>query len=234
MQNGISGQENAVPAPRPGWRSWLWRGSACAVLVCAAAFGLGLSQFIAGLDARGPGSVREADGAVALTGGAERITDAVELLSRGYAGRLLITGVNQSTRGAEIARLTPRFADLFGCCIDLGYDALNTRGNAEETRRWVIERGMKSLIVVTSNYHMPRTLIEFADVMPGVTLIPYPVVPERLRAGVLWSDPALLRVLAVEYAKYLRAEARVLLFGPGRAAPPSTMTAGLPDSRPHE
>ena len=226
MQSGISGHGTETPASLPpGRRSVLWRGLAGAALICAAAFGLGLSQFILNLDPREPLSVREADGAVALTGGAERITDAVNLLSRGYAGRLLITGVNQTTRGAEIARLTPRFGDLFGCCIDLGYDALNTRGNALEARRWVIERGMKSLIIVTSNYHMPRTLIEFADVMPGVTLIPYPVVPERLRAGSVWSDPQLLRVLAVEYAKYLRSETRVLLFGPAQTAPPSTMTA---------
>ena len=190
-----------------------------------AGFGAGFLSFVSQLDQLEASHLREADGAVALTGGTDRIADAVNLVSKGYAGRLLITGVNQATSGAEIARLTPKFADLVGCCIDLGYDALNTRGNASEARRWARGRGMHSLILVTSTYHMPRALIEFSSVLPDVELIPYPVVPERLRAGAWWADPGLARLLALEYVKYLVAAARVRVLGPDEMPAAQTMTA---------
>ena len=206
-------------------RHWLLRAVFGAGMIAIAAFAAGLAVFTAQLDRIEPRAIGEADGAVALTGGVDRISDAVNLLARGHVGRLLITGVNQTTSGAEIAKLTPKFGDLFGCCIDLGYDALNTRGNALEARRWAHGRGMHSLIVVTSAYHMPRALIEFSSVLPEIELIPFSVVPERLRDGRWWADPQLTRILAVEYAKYLRAALRVKLFGPAERATGKTMTA---------
>jgi len=101
---------------------------------------------------------RMADGIVALTGGASRITDAVELLASGRGQRLLITGVAPTTNMAELIRLVPDHERWFGCCIDLDYTAVNTIGNAVETRRWALERGFRSLVVVTSGYHMPRAM----------------------------------------------------------------------------
>lgn len=155
-----------------------------------------------------------AEGIVALTGGSDRISDAVDLVASGHASRLLITGVNQATSGEEIARLTPHFGALLDCCIDLGYDALNTIGNAAETRRWARSRGIShSLIIVTSNYHMPRALLEIGHALPGVTLVPHPVVSERLRAGLL-SDPQVARLVALEYLKYVAALARTLVQSP--------------------
>src|SRR5262249_57827324 len=109
----------------------------------------GLAIFIADLDHDTP-TPPHADGIVALTGGPERIAAAVALLAQGSARRLLVTGVNQTTTSREIARLTPRFATEFGCCIDLGYTALNTTGNALEARRWARSHHMRSLIVATS------------------------------------------------------------------------------------
>ncbi len=79
-----------------------------------------------------------ADGIVALTGGASRIPDAVELLASGRGQRLLITGVSPSTNPAELARLVPERQHWFGCCVDLDYSAINTIGNAVETRRWAL------------------------------------------------------------------------------------------------
>ena len=73
---------------------------------------------------------RSADGIVALTGGASRIADAVELLVAGRGQRLLISGVNPSTTPGELIRLTPELEKLFACCVDLGHQALNTTGNA--------------------------------------------------------------------------------------------------------
>src|SRR5262249_61874685 len=102
------------------------------------------------------------------------------------------------------------YGRLVACCVDLDY-SLNTTGNAVETRRWVEDRGFRSLIVVTSSYHMPRTLAELAGRMPGVTLIPYPVVTDKMRSEAWWSSASTAKLLFSEYLKYLVTEARVRL-----------------------
>jgi uncharacterized SAM-binding protein YcdF (DUF218 family) len=147
-----------------------------------------------------------ADAVVALTGGAERIADAVSLLADGSAGRLLITGVNPETTTRALARLHPRSAAFLSCCVDIDRSALNTAGNAVAAREWVRARGFHRVIVVTSAWHMPRTLVELGRALPGVTLIAYPVVSEHPPAGP-WLHRQLrtLRLLSTEYAKYLAA-----------------------------
>ena len=98
-----------------------------------------------------------------LTGAATRIPDAIELLAAGRGKRLLITGVHRDTSAREIARLTPALhQNYFTCCIDLDRSALNTFGNALEIKRWAREHNFNSLIVVTSNWHMPRAMAEVA------------------------------------------------------------------------
>jgi uncharacterized SAM-binding protein YcdF (DUF218 family) len=95
---------------------------------------------------------KKADGMIVLTGGADRIPDAIELFSKGHASRMLITGVNPGITRAEIGRLNPKYRELIECCVDLGYEALNTSGNAREARRWTEQNAIrKSLIVETSN-----------------------------------------------------------------------------------
>lgn len=152
---------------------------------------------------------RMADGIVALTGGASRITDAVELLASGRGQRLLITGVAPTTNTAELVRLVPDHEHWFGCCIDLDYSAVNTIGNAVETRRWALKRGFRSLVVVTSGYHMPRALLEIGHRLPDVTLIPFPVVTEQRRAEPWWSNVGAAKILVSEYLKYIVAAARI-------------------------
>ena len=115
---------------------------------------------------------RNADGIVALTGGASRIADAIELLASGRGKRLLISGANRATNSNEISRLNPEFERWVRCCVDFDR-SLNTLGNAIETKRWAERRGFRSLIVVTSNYHMPRALAEIAHQLPDVALVPF-------------------------------------------------------------
>jgi uncharacterized SAM-binding protein YcdF (DUF218 family) len=150
----------------------------------------------------------DADGIVVLTGGAFRINDALELLAEGHGKRLLISGVNPTTRAQEISRLMPEHQRLFSCCVDLDRSAVNTIGNAVETRRWMISRGFQSLIVVTSNFHMPRALAELAHQLPGVTLVPYAVISERVRVESWWNNPSTAKLLLSEYVKYLAAPIR--------------------------
>jgi uncharacterized SAM-binding protein YcdF (DUF218 family) len=149
-----------------------------------------------------------ADGIVALTGGPFRINDGLDLLAAGRGKRLLITGVNPQTRPHEISSLVPDHERLFTCCVDIDYSALNTIGNAIETRRWVKARGFRSLIVVTANFHMPRALVELEHELPDVALVPYGVVSDKVRIEAWWENPETARLLFLEYLKYSVARAR--------------------------
>ena len=153
----------------------------------------------------------KADGIVVLTGSAFRISDALELLAAGHGRRLLITGVYPATRLSEIAALTPQYERWFSCCVDLDRVALDTIGNAVETRRWAKDQGAKSLIIVTSDFHMPRALAEIAHQLPDVALVPFPVVSDRVRVESWWSNPATVRLLFLEYLKYIVALTRMRL-----------------------
>jgi uncharacterized SAM-binding protein YcdF (DUF218 family) len=154
---------------------------------------------------------RDADGIVVLTGSAFRINDALDLLAAGRGQRLLISGVNPATRPMEISRLMPEHRRLFNCCVDLDHSAMNTIGNAVETRRWVKARNFQSLIVVTSNYHMPRAMAELDHQLPGVVLLPYAVVSDKIRVDAWWENPATARLLFGEYLKYILAKGRMWL-----------------------
>lgn len=152
---------------------------------------------------------RTADGIAVLTGGAARIDEAMKLLTQQKAKRLLITGVNRTTSTEELKQLASQGDQLFSCCVDIDKEARNTIDNATETSQWVARNHYTSVIVVTSNYHMPRALAELARVMPGVTLIPYSVVDNNVHLDRWWTYPGTTRLLLSEYLKYLPALARL-------------------------
>lgn len=179
------------------------------VLAAMMIFGGGFLWFIGHVPATETVLNRNADGIVVLTGGASRISDAIELLAAGHGRRLLISGVHRTTSTAEIARINPRYEGLVSCCVDLDHSAINTTGNAIETRRWANDRRFSSLIVVTSAYHMPRTMAELARQMPDVTLVPFPVVTEKLRNEPWWASGATARLILSEYTKFVVATLRM-------------------------
>ncbi len=189
--------------------------------------GCALSVFLAGfvvfavsLNSKEGLPSQKADGIVALTGGTDRISDAVELLSSGYGTRLLITGVNLSTSVERLSKVTQRGGNFFACCIDIDYAARNTVENAIETRRWVEERNFKSIIVVTSNYHMPRAMIELQRALSDVKLIAHPIVSERPLSGEIFRRSLIsVKVMATEYTKLVISYTRSLF------SPKLTMTA---------
>ena len=176
---------------------------------------VGFVGFLAQLRGTEAEPAGRADGIVVLTGGSSRVSDAMELLAGGYGTRLLISGVHPTSAASDISRSLSDNQSLLNCCVDLDRSAVNTRSNAAETRRWAHERHFKSLIVVTSNYHMPRAIVELSHAMPDIRLIPFAVVSEKWRDESWWSSGATLRLLLSEYVKYVAAELRVHLADAG-------------------
>jgi uncharacterized SAM-binding protein YcdF (DUF218 family) len=180
-----------------------------------AVFLAGFLVFLVKIERSDSHHLRQADAIVALTGGAERISDAVDWLRNGNGGRLLISGVARDVTRDRLAQKAPGIREWLRCCIDLGHAARTTVGNAKETRHWVEAHGYRSLLVVTSSYHMPRALVELRRQLPSIELVPAPVVTEKLKAMDFWQHPALLRIIGLEYAKFVVAYARASLT-PGR------------------
>lgn len=164
-----------------------------------------------------PAEPRAADAIIVLTGGSARVDTGVELLQAGKGSRLLISGVNPMAGIEDIRRATGGDRDLFECCVDIDHAAMDTVGNAEESAKWVMRHAFASVILVTNNYHMPRSLMEMRRFLGDLDVQPYPVVHSRLDRGVWISRPGALRVLFTEYAKFVGSFARGLVdSGPDR------------------
>ena len=149
----------------------------------------------------GPADDRRTDGIVVLTGGAARMERGFDLLKRGRADRMLISGVDRSVRPNELAAEYGEEPALFECCIDLGREAVDTRSNAAETGLWLERRKMKSVRLVTTDWHMPRARFELARELDGRVELVGDAVPSR---------PS-FRQLFNEYNKYLLRQAAVLI-----------------------
>lgn len=167
-----------------------------------------------------------ADGIVVLTGAGaqERISAAVDLLAENDGKRVLVSGVNRGLTREDVRNVTGAVKRLYDCCVDLGFNALDTVGNARETAEWAKAMRFSSLIVVTADYHMPRAMLELGAVLKpqGVRLQAYPVATSALNARRWWRSPSQARLLVVEYSKYLAILGRelVLSLGP-RDRPPA-------------
>lgn len=174
--------------------------AALVLLVLAlAALGVGFAWF-AMRAARALPLPPVADGIVVLTGGAGRVERALHLLAEGRGRQLLVSGTGRAEFAdlASRAGVETRLADR----VTLGRGARSTRGNAHETAQWVRARGIGSLVVVTSGYHMARAMIELHRTLPAdVTVYPSPLVPSAVDG----ADRVPLRLLLVEYAKWLGA-----------------------------
>lgn len=153
-----------------------------------------------------------ADAIVVLTGGRARLEPAVSLLRHKRGARLLISGVDTDISDATLRRTLEVGTDLFECCIDIDREALDTEGNAKSSAAWARQNGYGSLIVVTNDYHVPRSMLEMRNALPDVDIVPYPVVNTNPETADLAASMDRYRVLLGEYAKYLVARARTLSF----------------------
>ena len=153
----------------------------------------------------------KADAIVVLTGGYQRIDRAIGLLKTGAGERLLISGVNPTTSGNQIRKLTQSSSALFECCVDMGYEAVDTIGNANETARWINDHRFRRVLVVTNNYHMPRSLLELRVSDPQTEFVAYPVVNSDLRNGNWLREPGVVKAMLSEYLKYSVARIRAII-----------------------
>ncbi len=218
-EGGNAGRQPGAPEQGGAARGHLRHLGRSLIGVCFATVAVGLAGFawfLWSLPADEVVLARNADGIVVLTGGASRIADAMELLATGHGRRLLISGVNPATTFGEISRLNPEYGPIVSCCVDFDR-SLNTLGNAIETKHWVESRGFRSLIVVTSNYHMPRAMVEIAHQLPNVSLLPFPVVADKLHTEPWWTHGPMMRLVLSEYLKYVAAQLRIRL-DPGAGA----------------
>jgi uncharacterized SAM-binding protein YcdF (DUF218 family) len=180
---------------------------------------VGLLAFSARIEKSTPAAEPErAQAIVALTGNAtNRITSAVKLLELGKGTRLLVSGVNPEVRPVELQSVSKATRSVYECCVDLGFQAADTKGNAAETAAWARKHGYTRLIVVTADYHMPRALLELRGAMPRAEFVAYPVKTAELDASTWWKTGGSARRMILEYSKYLAVLAREAFLSLGPA-----------------
>ncbi len=182
-----------------GWARRLAVAAGFLVLV----WSLGLLWFAYALPRSVADPETETGAIVVLTGGAGRVHQGLALLADGRARKLFVSGVYRGVDVEELLRVSRQTPQELACCIALGYRADNTRGNAVETAAWLREQKLRSLRLVTSAYHMPRSLLEFRKVMPAVKIVPHPVFPDGYKTEPRWRWPGNPGLIVREYSKYL-------------------------------
>ncbi len=172
-------------------------------LAAVAGWSAGFVWFMGQIPRQVEDPIAVTDAIVVLTGGAGRLGEGLALLAEGRASKLFVSGVYRGVDVAEILRLSRRAPGALECCVELGHSATDTEGNARETAAWMAAEGFTSLRLVTASYHMPRGAAEFRQAMPGVRVVPHPVVSEHVRIDAWWRSPGTATLLAGEYVKYL-------------------------------
>jgi uncharacterized SAM-binding protein YcdF (DUF218 family) len=174
---------------------WFFRILALALI----AYAIGLALFAMALP--GPAGDERTDAIVVLTGGSGRLDRGFELVQRGVARRMLISGVAPTVRPQELAAAYHVDPRLFACCIILGREAFDTRSNADEVARWLQRWHSRSIRLVTNDIHMRRARFEIEKRVGADVTIVSDAVPTE-------SD---IRQIFIEYNKYLLGRAADLV-----------------------
>jgi uncharacterized SAM-binding protein YcdF (DUF218 family) len=178
-------------------------------------YGIGLVWFAEAIPRLPADRGETTDAIVVLTGGPLRLKEGFSLLVEGRGKKMLVSGVNRGVELNELLRVAGSPPLTVACCVELGYVADNTAGNADETKAWMAKEGFGSLRLVTANYHMPRSLLEFHRAMPAVHVVPHPVLPETFKRDDWWAWRGTFMLVALEYNKYLLTLGRTMMM-PGR------------------
>ena len=153
-----------------------------------------------------------ADAIVVVTGGSGRIAAAMALLDAGRAPQLFISGVGRGVTLADLLReggedIAVR-NDLLACCVTLGHMATNTYENGREVGEWAAQNNIKSIILVSSNYHLRRAELEVMIAAPNIEIIPFATDTASTRQW--WKKRWTTELMLSEYFKTLWALGRYL------------------------
>jgi uncharacterized SAM-binding protein YcdF (DUF218 family) len=178
------------------------------VLLLPLAWLAGLIAFVSFTPPAADTPAARTDAIVVLTGGSERLAEGLRLLAAGRADKLFVSGVGKDVDLASLLQELPHGAILpdaaqRDCCIALGHGADNTLGNARETAAWMASQGFHSLRLVTADYHMLRSLVEFRRAMPDIRITGHPVFPPGVMRSEWWRWPGTTYLLIGEYDKLL-------------------------------
>ena len=162
----------------------------------------GLLYFLPMIPERITNKNPNSDAIVVLTGGSDRLKKGLQLLTKKKAKKLFISGVYRGNDVRRLLQVQQHNPTEILCCISLGYTATSTMGNAIETADWIKKSGFNSIILVTANYHMPRSLMLFRHILPGIRIIPHPVFPAQFEPAHWWARPRTASLIISEYIKY--------------------------------
>lgn len=172
-------------------------------LVSVVVWGGGLIWFAKAIPRAEAPVEQRTDAIVVLTGGSGRLDTGLDLIAAGHAEKLFVSGVYRGVDITALLALGQQDPAGLDCCVVIGYSADNTRGNARETAAWMASEGYRTLRLVTANYHMQRSLLEFRRAMPTVAVIAHPVAPERVLLDQWWRRRGTARLVVLEYNKFL-------------------------------
>jgi uncharacterized SAM-binding protein YcdF (DUF218 family) len=122
------------------------------------------------------------------TGGAGRIARGLAVLDEGLAEKMLVSGVDTEVKPAEFAAEFGVSAQQMECCITLGFAAVDTRSNAAETAKWVAQNEVRSLRLVTTDWHMRRAASELDRTLPDHVTVIRDAVPSQPDLGTLFLE----------------------------------------------
>lgn len=119
-----------------------------------------------------PAEQETTDAVIVPTGGAGRIAQGLNVLDQGFARIMFVSGVDREVTREEFAIEFEVEPEVMECCVTLGFAAVDTRSNAAETAQWVADNKIRSLRLVTTDWHMRRAASELDRTLPdGVTVI---------------------------------------------------------------
>ena len=169
------------------------------IILLLLAWALGFAWFALTLPQ--PHNGGKTDGVIVLTGGEGRVARGLEVLRKGWAGKLLVSGVDREVKPHEFVAVYHLSADQMACCVTLGFESVDTRSNAREAARWIAANKFHSVRLITTDWHMQRAAYELSLMQPkGVTVLRDAVV----------SKPG-FETLLTEYHKLLARYAEHLL-----------------------
>ena len=190
-------------------RAMVFVNLALVVLFFLSLWTIGLSRYVGDIPKVVDDETTRTDAIVVLTGGSGRLNVGLDLLSRNLAELMFVSGVYRGLDVRKLLQVVYQDAPRLETRINIG-NAINTRENAEETAEWIAPKKIRSLRLVTAAYHMPRSQLEFKNLMPGIKIIAHPVFPEHVKHSEWWAWPGTAILMASEFNKFLMAWVRHL------------------------